>query len=163
MDWSVPMNVIALDLATTTGWALRYGALLDSGVWQLKSPKELGPVRYVRIWNHLTEICGVYGAPDFVVYEQPGQLKGAARKVLPALQGVVELWCQLKEVRFASLTVMSIKKHATGNGRASKDDMVSAAKKKWPNEILKTDDQADALWLLDLFVERISREEDVYA
>ena len=50
-----------------------------------------------------------------------------------------------------------IKKFATGNGRAAKFDMMSAASERWPGFVPTTDDEADARWIAELTYEEVMR------
>jgi crossover junction endodeoxyribonuclease RuvC len=50
-------------------------------------------------------------------------------------------------IEAAKIPPTSLKKFATGNGSASKEQMVRAAQKTWPDVRFPTDDAADAAWL----------------
>lgn len=66
------------------------------------------------------------------------------------LQGVIKLWCEDNGVNYRGYSPMEVKKHATGKGNASKELMVVSAQAKWPGVDITDDNQADALWILDL-------------
>jgi len=58
------------------------------------------------------------------------------------------MWCGKHGIPYMGVPVGTIKKHATGKGNASKEGMVVAAiENGWQP---KDDNEADALWLLDL-------------
>lgn len=50
-------------------------------------------------------------------------------------------------IETAKIPPASLKKFATGNGAANKDQMIRAARKTWPKVYFTTDDAADAAWL----------------
>jgi Holliday junction resolvasome RuvABC endonuclease subunit len=65
------------------------------------------------------------------------------------LLAILQAECEAKELPYSGIPVGTIKKRATGKGNASKEEMVAAAKLKWPGEIIVDDNQADALWILE--------------
>lgn len=145
---SKPNHVLALDIACTLGWASQKGDVMESGVWRLGVPLR----RWSRLWGRLELHRHLQGRPDAVVYERPGHLIGHAKKIMPGIQSIVELWCEKHRIECCQFAPKQIKKFATGNGNANKDLMVEAAKERWPGVVLETHDQADALWLLELFL-----------
>lgn len=144
-------RILALDIATKTGWAYRAAdGSVVSGVWDLSVKKGIpNGHRIKNLWSRLIITHRVRGI-DFIVYERPGSLSGHARKVLPALQGAIELWSALNDVHYECYTPSTVKKHATGNGKANKKLMIFAAENKWPDLEIVDDNQVDALWLLDM-------------
>lgn len=145
-------SVLGLDLATQTGWAYFDDHNRLGGVWDLSPGKDQSrPVRLHRLWRYLNDLNI---SLDVVAYEQPGSLHGAARKILPALQGVAELWAFQKGFDIETYTPSQVKKFATGNGRASKEEMMEAAEKEWPGVVIVRHDQADAMWVAELALNR---------
>jgi Holliday junction resolvasome RuvABC endonuclease subunit len=151
------MKVLALDLATKTGWAHSCGA---SGVYDLSIRRdESSGMRLIRLnskLNHIRDEIGI----DLLIFEAarhngPG-MQGAL-VVHAELQGTVKLWCELNKVAFRGYSPSEIKKHATGKGNANKEKMVVAAEAKWPNVEIIDDNQADAMWLLDLALQEYVR------
>jgi len=141
-------RVLALDLATKTGWAFWTGRSLHSGMKNLKAKTD--GLRLLALYRWLTlTIHGAHGVDVIAVERAAGGKRGAANEVLPALRGIVHLVAaQNGSIPIVETAPTSLKKFAVGNGRASKDEMVLAAKKFWPHQEIKTDDQADALCLL---------------
>lgn len=153
-------KALALDLATSTGWAYYTGSRIYSGVWDLSIKKhEPNGFRLKRLWVRLEVARRIWGV-EYLVYEQAGNLQGHAKRVLPALQGAVELWCCMQEVEYRNFAPTDIKKHATGKGTANKQDMLASARIRWPDLNVQIHDQADALWLLDLALKEFSHGED---
>ncbi len=143
------MRILALDMATSCGWAHSSGI---SGTWNLSVRKdESSGMRLIRFKAKLNEIRDSIGI-DLVPYEAVrggAPTRHAALVVLHELQGVLKLWCEENKVQFCGYSQTEIKKHATGKGGSNKEKMVAAAKAKWPNIDIVDDNQADALWILD--------------
>lgn len=71
--------------------------------------------------------------------------QGRAKTVLSELAGVIKNQLLRTDVLYVVLAPTSLKKYATGNGKASKFEMIVEAKKF--DRTLGTDDEADALHL----------------
>ena len=68
--------------------------------------------------------------------------------------GILLAWAAENKVEYAMRHSREIKRHATGNGNANKGQMIEAARTiGWNPE---DDNEADALWLLDLVQEELS-------
>jgi Holliday junction resolvasome RuvABC endonuclease subunit len=144
------VKILALDPATNCGFAHSCG---DSGTWDLSIRRdESGGMRLIRLRAKLSELKEAVGC-DVVVFEAARhaapKMQGAL-VVQAELQGVIKTWCEDNKVEFRGYSPTEIKKHATGKGNANKDKMLASAREKWPNKKMD-DNQADALWLLDLF------------
>lgn len=132
-----------------------HGKLLGHGTVDLRSCKDIvGRVSIFR--EDLQALFGYFKPHELVVedtryIQQPraennhnqGAILFACQEV--AQQAGVPLWY---------LNPGTVKKQATGNGRADKAQMVSAAKALWPGELVGDDNHADALcmaftWLLE--------------
>lgn len=146
------MKILALDPATNCGWAHSSG---PSGTWDLSVRRdESGGMKLIRLISKLDELWCFGEGFQLLVYE-------AARHAMPKMQGAlvhqaemqgcIKLWCEGKspKVEYRGYSPTEIKKHATGKGNASKDMMVATAMAKWPLKC-RDDNEADALWLLDL-------------
>ena len=146
--------ILALDLATATGWALRDArGVVTSGVMTFSLRRgESSGMRLLRFRRWLREVLG--GEVRLVAYEQPiihrkrRQLNASVAHnlegvLLPELEGRVD---------YVSPTPAEVKKHATGKGNASKALMIDAARARWGIEV-QDDNEADALcvlaWTLD--------------
>jgi Holliday junction resolvasome RuvABC endonuclease subunit len=147
---SMKKKILALDLATETGWAHSKG---PSGVWRFKINRdESSGMRLLRLEARLQEVDDSVGV-DIVVFE-------AARNAAPGMQGalvvqaelqsVTKRWCEVNGIEYRGYSPSEIKKHACGKGKCSKEVMVETAEKKWPDKSIEDHNEADALWLLDL-------------
>ncbi len=144
------MNILALDPATKMGWAHSCGV---SGTWDLSIRRdESAGMRLIRLRGKLAEIARDVGV-DLVVYEAA---RHAAPKMQGALvtqamiQGVLIAWCEEHGIEYRGVSPSEVKKHATGKGNAGKPAMIAAAKERWPDRVIGDDNEADALWILDL-------------
>ena len=128
------MNLLALDLGTSTGWALRASdGNTVSGTESFKPGRfEGGGMRYLRFKRWLTEIKATAEPLGAIYFEEVRRHIGV--DAAHAYGGFLG----------------TIKKHATGKGNASKDEMVAAMRAlgHQPGD----DDEADALALLTLAV-----------
>lgn len=143
------VNILALDLATKTGWALAIdGKLTASGVQDFSLKRGDSPgMRFVRFRSWLLEMVRL-NPIGLVVYEQPHHRGGAATSVCVGLEGHLLAVCAEKGIDHTNVTAKTIKLYAAGKGNASKDRMIIEAIKKWSIEIID-DNHADALWILD--------------
>ena len=134
------MLILGLDPGISTGWAT-----FDSptGVWSWGTWK-LG---FARPLNELQRRLYALNRPDFAVIEKPvgmgyNAMAGNSQKL-----GVILRWLGEDTRRYRLVAPTTLKKFATGSGRATKEDMLRAAKKKWPT--VSNDHEADALWLCE--------------
>lgn len=151
------MRILALDVASKTGWALSHGdAMIASGCWDL-TPKrdESRDMRLIRFENKLNEIdkSGV----DLVAYEHTVGLYVGAIMVQSELHGILKRWCQMRVpmVQYAAYSAAEIKKFATGKGNAKKDVVLAAVCRRW--KVVASEDEADAIALLQLAMESYSK------
>lgn len=143
----------SIDVGLTTGWAivnLRTREVL-SGVWDFKDKRGDGSgMRFLRLQAKLDEIHGSFRLRR-IVYELPGGhfKSGAAAQSILGMVSHVQSWAEKKGIPCEGFSQTQIKAHAL-HGKASKDEMIEEAKKRWPTQDIKTHDQADALFILDL-------------
>lgn len=142
------MRILAVDPATRCGWAHSSG---PSGVWDLRvRSDESNGMRLLRLQSKLEEVRTTSGV-DLVVFEASRNLRyGHAVRVVTQLQGVIELWCQSHDIPYRGYSPAEIKRFAVGRGKADKKEMVAAARARWPEYEIIDDNQADALWVLEL-------------
>ena len=155
------MNVLALDLGTKCGWAASFG----SGVWNLKpSTHESIGQRYQKLRREL-KLIFISHPIDTIVYEEVHAHIGVeAAHVYGGLVAVVQIACiewgdhYHQVIEYKGIGVGTIKKHGTGNGHASKEDMILAATLKFPATNVLDDNHADALILLDYALNKLKIE-----
>lgn len=144
------MKILALDLGTKTGWA--FGDMWDtnriySGMQDFSLKRGESPgIRLLSFDKWIYEMLAKY-KPKMVGYEMPHQRGGHATQLLLGMLGILHVACEKAGIEYASVHSMTLKKSATGSGKASKKDMISMAMKKFNREIID-DNEADALHIL---------------
>ena len=145
----MPKRILALDIANTTGYAWTDGDRLLSGVWRFTTKTKQSPgMRFLHFQDVLAAFHKNTGF-DAVYYEQVRRHLGVdAAHVYGGYESHLMAFCDRNQVEYQGIDVGAIKKHATGKGNADKAAMVAAAKARgWRVE---DDNEADALWILDL-------------
>lgn len=134
---------LALDLGTTTGWALGASGF-HSGTISLKPSRfEGGGMRFLRFRRWLEEI----GRVDAVYFEEVRRHRGVdAAHVYGGLMGQLTAWCEETSIPYLGVPVGTIKRHATGKGNADKEAMIAAVKAR--GHAPADDNEADAIALL---------------
>ena len=145
-------KVLALDLATTTGWADIAHGIIDSGSKSFarkpatktrtaSTPGE--PFHLFEVW--LNELIRT-AKPDIIVYEEVYRWRGAsAAHAFGGFRAIFLKTCHCKEIATKGYSPTEIKKFFTGKGTAKKELMIAEAKKRWPDLNLTSDDEVDAL------------------
>jgi Holliday junction resolvasome RuvABC endonuclease subunit len=126
------------------------GNRVSAGVWDLREWDLTGNIgsRMVGLFKHLCYHRDFFGAVTDVAYEDVMWHAGVyAAHMYGGLLAGVEAWCEERGIVPRPVGVTTIKKHATGSGRASKKQMVEAARQREPG-IPWTHDSADAYWVL---------------
>jgi len=146
------LSLLALDLGTTAGWALRAPeGQIDHGFVSFKSQRfEGGGMRYLRFRRWLTELKASVATPQglgAVYFEEVRRHVGVdAAHVYGGLMATLTSWCEHHNIPYQGVPVGTIKKHATGRGNASKDEMIAAIRAL--GHVVTDDNEADALALL---------------
>ena len=142
-------SILALDLGTQTGWALlgRDGDI-TSGTETFKPHRfEGGGMRYLRFKRWITEIKQSADGLSAVFFEEVRRHAGVdAAHAYGGFMAHLTAWCEHHQIPYQGVPVGTIKKHATGKGNASKDDMVAAARLR--GHAPADDNEADALAIL---------------
>lgn len=143
---SSQMRILALDVASHCGWAVTRDIY---GVWDLtpKRDESIG-MRLIRLRSKMNEVISSENI-NLVVFERPGGRHVGAVIVQSELQGQVKVVCEDNGIPYRGYSSQEIKKYATGKGNAGKPAVISAAKKLL-GYTGKNDNEADALWLLEL-------------
>jgi Holliday junction resolvasome RuvABC endonuclease subunit len=140
------MSLLALDLGTTTGWALQ-GKPLLSGTWNLKPRRfDGGGMRFVRFESQLAEMHKLKRITR-VAYEEVRMHRGVdAAHIYGGLQAVLTAWCEGQKIPYEAIHYAHIKRHMTGKGNANKEAMLAAVRAKGFAPV--DDNEADAIALL---------------
>ena len=147
-----PNTILALDLGTTTGWALRTpeGQIVHGFVSFRPQRFEGGGMRYLRFRRWLTElkatVAGTQGI-GAVYFEEIRKHMGVdAAHVYGGLLATLTAWCEHHQIPYQGVPVGTIKRHATGKGNASKDEVIAAMRAL--GHAVTDDNEADALAIL---------------
>ncbi|SHF40354.1 hypothetical protein SAMN05444279_13711 [Ruegeria intermedia] len=145
----LPDTVLALDLGTTTGWALHgHDGLITSGTVSFRPSRfDGGGMRYLRFTNWLTEIDRMSGPISTIWFEEVRRHAGTdAAHVYGGLMATLTAWAELRGVPYEGVPVGTIKRHATGKGNAAKQAMIDAVRARGFDPA--DDNEADAIALL---------------
>lgn len=143
------LTILAIDLGTTTGWALRSrDRRIAHGFVSLRPQRfEGGGMRYLRFKRWLSEITAVVTDIHAVYFEEVRRHTGVdAAHVYGGLMATLTTWCEHHNIPYQGVPVGTIKKHATGKGNAGKDEVIAAMRAK--GHPVTDDNEADALALL---------------
>ena len=146
-------TVIGLDPATHCGYATPD----QSGQWDLSpavAAKSKGRAaepewsRCGKLASHLQTLAAMYKNEKVVVFCESAS--GFTRfphtlKIGHELRGVIKASCHAHKWKYVEVPATTLKKWATGSGKAKKPEMIEAAKAYVPT--VSTDDEADAILL----------------
>ena len=142
-------RLLALDLGTRTGWAVREpGGAILTGCADFKPRRfEGGGMRYLRFSRWLDELAGKSGAFNAIWFEEVRRHAGTdAAHVYGGLMATLTAWAEHRGIPYQGVPVGTIKRHATGKGNANKAAMIQAAEAKGFTP--EDDNEADAIALL---------------
>lgn len=151
--------ILALDLGTTTGWALRSAnGPVAHGFVSFKSQRfEGGGMRYLRFGRWLADMLALSGSQigsqtnltgiGAVYFEEVRRHLGVdAAHVYGGLLAKLTAWCEHHQIPYQGVPVGTIKRHSTGKGNAGKAEVIAAMKAL--GHPVTDDNEADALALL---------------
>lgn len=135
------MNIVGLDLSlAATGVALPNGTTVT-----INGPAELGDQRLYNLAAALHSLMEPYGRIDLAVLEDL-PIHGRGAGLTGMAQGVARLLLIQEQIPYALAVAASLKKYATGSGKASKADMRMVLFQRAGHDI-HDDNQVDAWWL----------------
>ena len=141
--------ILALDLGTTTGWAMRgHDGQITSGTASFRPRRfDGGGMRYLKFVNWLTELDQLAGPIATIWFEEVRRHAGTdAAHVFGGLLATLTSWAELRGIPYGGVPVGTIKKFATGKGNANKAAMIDAARAKGFSPA--DDNEADAIAIL---------------
>ena len=122
-------SILALDLGTTTGWAIRNDRcrILHGTAEFRPSRFEGGGMRYLRFGKWLDQTLEITGGIDAVYFEEIRRHAGTdAAHVHGGLLATLTSWCEGHGIPYQGAPVGTIKRFATGKGNADKAAMIAA-------------------------------------
>lgn len=142
------MRILALDLGTSTGYAVGVKPVAY-GTWNFKPGRfEGGGVRFLRFRLKLEEMRCQYGVTH-VAFEEVRRHAGTdAAHIYGGLLATLTSYCEEHCIPYTGFPVGTIKKFWTGNGAAKKEAMIAEAVRRGFKP--KDDNAADAVAILHL-------------
>jgi Holliday junction resolvasome RuvABC endonuclease subunit len=158
--------VLALDLATSTGWALRErNGVVTSGVQRFELGRGESPgMRWLRFrrWVREVIVLGRLSPGGLIACERPlAGRRGFTAGIAIELRTILQEEAAAQQLEVTDVAPATLKKHATGRGNAKKPDMQAAAAKRWGTNAAGElqEDQADALCVLGWALDEIGEAE----
>ncbi|MBU9608232.1 hypothetical protein LGN12_13080 [Burkholderia multivorans] len=142
-------TILALDLGTTTGWALRGSdGHITSGSESFRPQRfEGGGMRFLRFKRWLNELLSASSHINAVFFEEIRRHAGVdAAHAYGGFLTTLTAWCEHHQIPYQGVPIGTIKKHATGKGNAGKEDVIAAMRAL--DHAVADDNEADALALL---------------
>lgn len=141
--------VLALDLGTITGWAIRFpdGAITSGTMRFTPSRFEGGGMRYLRFRHWLGDVSRLAGKVERIVFEEVRAHAGTdAAHAYGGFLAHLAAWCEEQSLAYEGVPVATIKRFATGKGNADKAAMITAMRAR--GFVPSDDNEADAIALL---------------
>jgi len=142
-------TILALDLGTTTGWAIRgFDGLITSGTASFRPSRfDGGGMRFLRFINWLTELDRLSGPIATIWFEEVRRHTGTdAAHVFGGLMATLTAWAELRGVPYEGVPVGTWKRCLCGKGNASKSEVIEAVIANGFSPA--SSDEADALAIL---------------
>lgn len=137
-------DILGIDIATQTG----YYSIAESGAWNfIESRVRNDNKKHKAFRDTIMGFVKEHNIKQIVAEGVNVNTHFTAVKSLSELHGILLEVCDeldLPEPEYVN--PMTLKKFATGNGKANKLDMISACRTRY-NFNPRTDDEADAFWL----------------
>ena len=141
--------LMALDLGTTTGWALRgHDGLITSGTVSLRPGRyDGGGIRYLRFRAWLDSIADDTPGIEAIHFEEVRRhVATDAAHVYGGLLAILTAWCEPRGIAYQGVPVGTIKRFITGRGNADKAAVITAIRARGFSPA--DDNEADALAIL---------------
>lgn len=142
-------SLLALDLGSSLGWALRLpDGSIASGTAAFRPGRfEGGGMGWLRFRRWLDDMAASAGPLGSVVFEEVRRHAGTtAAHVYGGFLAHLTAWCEGAGVPYQGVPVGTIKRFATGKGNAPKEAVIAAMRARGFTP--RDDNEADALALL---------------
>jgi hypothetical protein len=148
-----PRTLVAVDLGTTTGWALkRVGRPIVSGTMSFKAGRfEGGGMPFLRFRRWLAEIEAAEGSLAVFFEEVRAHAGTTAAHVYGGFLAELTAWCEERGHPYEGVPVGVIKRFATGKGNADKQAVINAIRARGfsPADHNEADAIAILLWAIE--------------
>jgi crossover junction endodeoxyribonuclease RuvC len=146
--------ILALDLGTVTGWALRSSdAAIVSGTVSFRPSRyDGGGIRYLRFRGWLDQLATDVGGLGAIHFEEVRRHAGTdAAHIYGGLLATLTTWCEERSIPYQGVPVGTIKRHVTGKGNADKAAVIAAVRARGfsPADDNEADALAILLWAID--------------
>lgn len=122
-----------------------------------KDRERAGEVAFFGLWaDHLRHFLTVEGLPVAMAFERVHARSGNSSKFIEPQRGILSVISRDLDAELTGVPVSTLKKFATGSGRASKADMAEALREQWRTDEFPTqthrprrdltDNEVDATW-----------------
>ena len=141
--------ILALDLGTSTGWALRTSdGLITSGTVSFRPSRyDGGGMRYVRFRAWLDQLGKDAGALASIHFEEVRRHIGTdAAHLYGGFLATLTAWCEQRDVAYQGAPVGTIKRFIAGKGNADKAAVIAAVRAR--GYAPADDNEADAIAIL---------------
>lgn len=141
--------ILALDLGTTTGWALcaADGPIVSGTMSFRPSRYERGGMRYLRFRSWLNEIANRVGEIGTVHFEEVRRhVSTDSSHIYGGFLAHLSAWCEVQKIAYQGVPVGTIKRFIAGKGNADKRTVTDAVRARGFNPA--DDNEADALAIL---------------
>ena len=147
-------TILALDLGTITGWALRLSdGVVVSGTMAFRSGRyEGGGMRFLRFRSWLDEMLKTNPSLAAVYFEEVRRHIGTdSSHIYGGFLAHLSAWCEQYSLPYQGVPVGTIKRHITGKGNADKQAVIAAvhARGHTPADDNEADAIAILLWAID--------------
>ncbi|MBY0354992.1 MAG: Holliday junction resolvase [Rickettsiales bacterium] len=144
--------ILAFDLGMQTGWALLTEGRIFSGSESFHTSRfSGGGMRFLR-FRHFLDSLKQKADIKAVYFEEVRRHLGVdAAHIYGGFLAHLTAWCEDHEIPYQGVGVGTIKRHATGKGNASKEEIITAIKAKGfnPVDYNEADSLALLLWAQD--------------
>ena len=142
-------TILALDLGTTTGWAIKpaNGPIASGTVSFKPSRYDGGGMRYVRFRKWLNQLGESDVMIQAIYFEEVRRHAGTdAAHIYGGFLACLSAWCEEHAIAYQGVPVGTVKRHATGKGNADKAAVIASLRERGFSPI--DDNEADALAIL---------------
>lgn len=140
------MRVLAIDPGSASGWYFTDGDTirLTTFVVTRKATKGQRLKQFFKYGRTFKDI-------DHLIYEDPYVASFKSARFQYAMTGLIEILAAEHSAELTVLHPTTLKKFATGTGRATKDEMIARAQEECDVSV-NDEHQADAYWLYRLWL-----------
>ena len=147
-------SILALDLGTTTGWALKLaGGPIASGTVSFRQSRyDGGGMRYVRFRAWLDRLAKDAGPFATIHHEEVRHHTGTdAAHIHGGFLATLTAWCEQQAIPYQGVAVGTIKRFVAGKGNADKQAVIAAVRARGfsPADDNEADAIAILLWALE--------------